>query len=889
MERGSVSAGATTPVSDKNIANERASLLNKAEVHAYVVTHLNEAIDNGWVQPYYQPVVRSLTGKLCGFEALARWNDPVYGLMPPDMFIPALEESRVIHLLDCSVIRQVCRQYRECADNGYTTVPVSFNLSRLDFDLCDIFSVVESAAREFDVPHRMLNIEITETVLGTDPAYMTAMVDKFHKAGYQVWMDDFGSGYSTLNVLKDHQFDELKIDMEFLSSFNEKSKTILASVVDMAKKLGIQTLAEGVETEEHRDYLRRIGCEKMQGYLFGKPIPFELGRFTQLYEDIGVETPGERYYVDKVCAVNTLSLSERDLTAGSSTTGYVTSMPLATVEYANDQFKLLEANRVFQEGLENIGIGSMEDAENRINDLHRPLARQARHLVRNLAEVKYARVDHVVGGIACVFRARHITSRDGKEAFLVSIDDTLELSERKRHERMDDMLSVMYSIYDHVDIAHIDEDYLEPVFDNVGLHQWHELSYDSTVTNVAAHEVYPRDRERYFDFMDRLTMLDRIKQGGENFLADFFRLREQGGNYVWKMVGLILITDHPGNHVLVCMRDTNWSHNHLFQSAFDDDLVEEQADEVGDDSIMTDGSLWRALIRNRHACIFWKDTDRRFVGANRGFLEYYGFDSVDAVLGKTDEDMGWHIDPAPFKNAELRVLRDGVPAENILGHCIVHGEVRDIYASKRPVYRNGRIVGLVGFFNDAVTRQGEEGDAESLPLRDPVTGVLNYTGLEAATWRYVDAYKRQGVDFAMISLNVESFDRINEVFGYAFGEKVLKRIGDELTDIAGHQRVIGHVFSERFVVLVQGESDEELQALCDTMEQRLADISNIDGTPVTIYALAGYSRFSKLGDVEAMKRHNRDRRLERRPDHVKNIDKSASDIVTSSLLKGDEA
>ena len=878
----------TTPDVENGIVDDRSFMRNEAVVHAYVVTHLNEAIENGWVQPYFQPVVRTFTGKLCGFEALARWNDPVYGLMPPDMFIPALEEARIVHLLDCSIIRQVCRQYRECVDSGYTTVPVSFNLSRLDFDLCDIFSVVEEAARKYDVPHRMLNIEITETVLGTDPAYMTAMVDKFHKAGYQVWMDDFGSGYSTLNVLKDHQFDELKIDMEFLSNFNDKSKTILASVVDMAKKLGIQTLAEGVETEEHRDYLRRIGCEKMQGYLFGKPIPYSPRGFIKLYEDNGVETPAERYYIDEVCAVNTLSLSERDLTAGSPTTGYVTSMPLATVEYSNDRFKILDSNRVFQEGLDNIGIGSVEEAERRINDLHHPLARQARHLVRTLKETKFARVDHVVEGVACVFRAKHITSRNGKTAFLVSVDDTLEQSERKRHERMDDVLSVMYSIYDHVDIIHVDEDYIEPIFDNIGLHTQHEDSYDSTIINVAKHEVYPSDRERYLKFMNRSTMLDRIAEGGENFLTDFFRLRERGGNYDWKMFGLIRITDHPGEHVLTCIRDTNWSHNNLFREAFDDGLMDEWEGEVIDDSVMTDGALWRALIRNKRACIFWKDTERRFVGANRGFLDYYGFESVDAVLGKTDEDMGWHIDPVPFKNAELRVLREGVSEENILGHCIVHGEVRDIYASKRPVYRNGRIVGLVGFFNDAVTRKGEEGDAESLPLRDPVTGVLNYTGLEAATWRYVDAYKRQGVDFAMISLNVESFDRINEVFGYAFGEKVLKRIGDELIDIAGNQRVIGHVFSERFVVLAQGDSDEELQELCDTMEQRLAAISKIDGTPVTIYALAGFSRFSKLGDVEAMKRHNRDRRLERRPDHLSNLGKSSSDIVTSSLLKGED-
>ncbi|HAM16010.1 MAG TPA: hypothetical protein DCP91_09185, partial [Eggerthellaceae bacterium] len=420
------------------------------DLRTYVITHINEAIDNGWVRPYYQPVVRTLSGKLCGFEALARWEDPVHGLLDPCVFIGALEETRLIHLLDCSIIRQVCQQYRACVDNGEPTVPVSFNLSRLDFDLCDIFSIVESTAHEFGVPRRMLNIEITETVLGTDPAYMADMMRKFHEAGYQVWMDDFGSGYSTLNALKDFDFDELKIDMEFLNRFGEKSKTILASVVDMAKKLGIQTLAEGVETEEHQVYLRRIGCEKMQGYLFGKPQPFSVGDMHKFADTIGVETTAERLYFNDIGAVNTLSMSERNLTPGNPTHGYVTSMPLAITEFADGAFRVIDSNRVFREGLANVGISSVEEAERLINDTSRPLARQSRQLVETIEVEKYARLDFVAGDIACVMRAKHITTRNGKTALLVSIDDTIEQSERKRHERMDDLLAVMYTIYEHV-------------------------------------------------------------------------------------------------------------------------------------------------------------------------------------------------------------------------------------------------------------------------------------------------------------------------------------------------------------------------------------------------------------------------------------------------------
>jgi len=854
-----------------------------ADMRAYVVSHIDEAIEKGWVRPYFQPVVRTLTGKLCGTEALARWEDPTYGLLAPDAFIPALEEARLIYKLDCEMVRQICRQYRESVDEGVPIVPVSFNLSRLDFDLCDIFGAIEDAVREYEVPRGMLNIEITESVFGTDPTFMASMVGKFHAVGYQVWMDDFGSGYSTLNALKDFEFDELKLDMEFLNRFGEKSKTILASVVDMAKKLGIQTLAEGVETEEHRRYLRRIGCEKMQGYLFGKPMPYSREKTVGLCEDIGVETRSERLYFEKIGAINTLSMSERDFTMGSSTEDYVTSMPLAIVEYSEGRFTILDSNRVFSDSLEGIGVYSVADAEERLNDERRPFARQARHLVDTIARDKFVRADNVVNGVACVIRAKHITTQGGRVAVLVSMDNAIEQGERARHDRMVDALSVLYTIYDHVDIIHLDERFTEPVFGASGWRvQYNPPSFDDIARVFAEQEIYPADRERYIAFMDHDSMIERITNSGEKYIVGFFRARQKGGDYSWRLFALIHLVDRPGNQVMLCVRSTHWENDGLFQVAFDGGLDEETAVPAATDLKLTDGSLWRALAHDEGMCLFWKDRNRRFVGASKAFLDYYGFASLDDILGKTDEDMGWHVDPVPFMEDEMRVLNEGEHVEDVMGQCIVQGEPRDIIATKRPVYRNGRIVGLVGYFVDADVQMQRNSEQAGLPLHDSVTGVLNFTGLESATWKYVDAYKRLGLDFAMISINVESFQHINDELGYEFGDKVLARVAKVLRDIAGVRCVIGHVFAERFVVLVQNATDEQLQGICDDIEQGLMAIAEIDGTPCTVYALAGFSRYSILQDVEAMKRYNRTRRGERRDEMPGNPD--SGDVIKSTIL-----
>ena len=177
-----------------------------ADLERYIETHFDEALQNGCIKPYFQPVIRTVSRKLCGMEALARWDDPVWGLLPPDSFIGTLERLRRIHELDAHIVRQVCALYREAVVGKGVLLPISINLSRLDYELCDIFSIVEEAVEASKMPRSLLCVEITESALNENASLMHKVIDRFRGAGYQVWMDDFGSGYSSLNVLKDYSW-----------------------------------------------------------------------------------------------------------------------------------------------------------------------------------------------------------------------------------------------------------------------------------------------------------------------------------------------------------------------------------------------------------------------------------------------------------------------------------------------------------------------------------------------------------------------------------------------------------------------------------------------------------------------------------------------------------
>lgn len=253
------------------------SLEDKFQLKHYIVNNIDNAIASGYIKVYYQPVVSTRNGCICGLEALARWEDPNYGLLSPGSFIEILEEYRQIYKLDQYIIEAVCRDYRDASDNKKPFAPVSLNFSRLDFELCDIVGYLCETVEKYGVPKNFIDIEITESALTDQQDFLPNAIKNLRSFGYKVWLDDFGSGYSSLNVLKDYQFDVLKIDMKFLSGFkdNEKTRPILENIVSLTKQLKMLSLTEGVETAEQFSFLEAIGCDRAQGYLFSKPVPIE--------------------------------------------------------------------------------------------------------------------------------------------------------------------------------------------------------------------------------------------------------------------------------------------------------------------------------------------------------------------------------------------------------------------------------------------------------------------------------------------------------------------------------------------------------------------------------------------------------------------------------------
>ena len=239
----------------------------------HISAQLNDAIAEGQVLPYLQPIV-DRNGNIIGAEALARWIHPDDGFLSPGAFIPVFEKNGMIVEVDKHMWRCACKilsSWREEHGDMF----ISVNISPKDFYFIDVFEEISRLTKEYDISPSNLRIEITETVMMTDAEIRMKTLNDFRQAGYIVEMDDFGSGYSSLNMLKDMPVDVLKIDMKFLSKSrnDKKAKTILQNIINLSEALGIASLTEGVETEEQYKMLNGMGCEMFQGYFFAKPMP----------------------------------------------------------------------------------------------------------------------------------------------------------------------------------------------------------------------------------------------------------------------------------------------------------------------------------------------------------------------------------------------------------------------------------------------------------------------------------------------------------------------------------------------------------------------------------------------------------------------------------------
>ena len=428
-----------------------------------VVAGIESALREDRIELFLQPKCNIRTGKIVGAEALARWRHPERGIVAPGEFIPLIERNGLVRSLDLRVWEKTAAWIRGLIDEGVQPVPVSVNVSRADIYLVDVAAELHALVERYGIEPSLIEVEITESAYSERPDRIVAAFDELAKRGFTVLMDDFGSGYSSLNMLKDINVDVLKIDMRFLDRDDRRSKDIMESVIRMARWLDLPVIAEGVETREQVNFLLDVGCSYAQGYYYARPM--EAAAFEALLTD-GSKVQHEQ------CALQDARrpiLDFRDLLHENTISDRMLSSIIGSValySYADGDLRLIRGNEAYRRLIATLGEGvnGAEEGGSLLPFVHDEdrdaLVAAAEETVRSCPDDGVEVVVRRMGTNGCHWhkmRLFHLNTTNGSATVYGSVTDVTERMEymealRKSEQRFEMTLEASGTVVFELDI-----------------------------------------------------------------------------------------------------------------------------------------------------------------------------------------------------------------------------------------------------------------------------------------------------------------------------------------------------------------------------------------------------------------------------------------------------
>lgn len=428
-----------------------------------VVAGVESALREDRIELFLQPKCNIRTGKIVGAEALARWRHPERGIVAPGEFIPLIERNGLVRSLDLRVWEKTAAWIRGLIDEGVQPVPVSVNVSRADIYLVDVAAELHALVERYGIEPSLIEVEITESAYSECPDRIVAAFDELAERGFTVLMDDFGSGYSSLNMLKDINVDVLKIDMRFLDRDDRRSKDIMESVIRMARWLDLPVIAEGVETREQVNFLLDVGCSYAQGYYYARPM--EAAAFEALLTD-GSKVQHEQ------CALQDARrpiLDFRDLLHENTISDRMLSSIIGSValySYADGDLRLIRGNEAYRRLIATLGEGvnGAEEGGSLLPFVHDEdrdaLVAAAEETVRSCPDDGVEVVVRRMGTNGCHWhkmRLFHLNTTNGSATVYGSVTDVTERMEymealRKSEQRFEMTLEASGTVVFELDI-----------------------------------------------------------------------------------------------------------------------------------------------------------------------------------------------------------------------------------------------------------------------------------------------------------------------------------------------------------------------------------------------------------------------------------------------------
>ena len=793
----------------------------KERLRLHVLDHVDQAIDEGWIRPYYQLVVRSATGDACGEEALARWSDPKYGELSPAQFVPVLEEAGMLQKLDMHMVDCVLADMEAKRENDVDVVPVSVNISLRDLGKLDLVDELVKRVDARGVSRSLLRVEFTESAASDDPTLLREQVTALHAAGFEVWLDDFGSGYSSLNTLQDFNFDLIKLDMRFISNVQSpRARQIVAGVIRSAKQLGVGTLAEGVETEEQAMYLEQVGCDILQGYFFAKPNPLEdvMGRSKA---GIGIprEDPDELAYWD---AVGEIDLIEpiRSIDGPAVDGLHSSELPAGIMEVRDGVWSLLRGNEACREFLL-VGDAAAKRSETLVAQ---PLMRDVDKEFKDAAKrsMESGSWERVAGrkeyGTGLQFYTRMVASTSDARAFLLASMPTMLGTALGAYGDVPIAYAVFRVICDETESSAVDAEY---IFASAVYCEWADSDREMLI-NRSFLEVNPDESSRvWLDRFYRAAVLDET-------VRDIVYIEEIGHWINFTMapspaegccVFAFTIADdeHRERERMIVGRDTS-------------DLIIEIANVASGEqefSAAMNGVLKKLseIIKPKRLLIY--DRGDGYEGISfewraEGVKSQMGFirseiRQTNAIWDQLSE--GGNVIRIPdiskldglISSLYDRLAEHGV--ERVLAAPLLDGDsvlgylVAEDYSLEDGVEVDRLLESVAMFISARIVNYRLVSELERTGTHDALTGLLNRRGFDWAIGERITDDSDE--PYALALIDIDDFKKVNDLYGHDVGDEVLRTLAHELKAAVPVTGVIGRNGGDELAVVLFGDDAED--------------------------------------------------------------------------------
>ncbi len=833
------------------------SMVQAIEKRQYIIQNLDKALKEGWIEVYYQPIVRTANGKVCDEEALARWNDPEKGFMKPGEFIAILEKENLIYKLDLYVVDKVLEKLKDQAEKGYFVVPQSVNLSKSDFYSCDMVEEIRRRVDEAGVGRDNITIEITESVIAEDIEFMKIQIERFQKLGFKVWMDDYGSGYASPTVLQKIHFDLIKVDMLFVKQIKEddtgNGKIVLAELIKMIVSLGIETVAEGVESMEQVDFLKEIGCTKLQGVYYCQAIPQE-----EIYErnrkgiQIGFENPAEADYYASLGRVNlyNMSISQDD----EHLSNYFDTLPMVIMEVNDEWIKIVRANKSFRDfvgrNMPEINVKqdfNISELEGGPGDTYfralKKCARDGRRAILEEQTQKGAALQLFVRRIA----VNNVTGFSAVATVILSVNDKKAQDPSLTYTYVARALSEDYIdlYYVNMDTDKFVEYEANDTYGDLPMERYGDDLF-ATLRGEAAVRVFEEDQESFLASFTKENIKKHLESEGVYNISYRLKVYEVPTYVNMKIVPI----KNMGNHIIIGINNV------------DAQMKQREALERIKEERITYARM--TALAGNYLCIYTVDPE------NDTYIEYNTATEY-AELGI--EKRGDRFFERAYENAaemvfyeDVEGLRAALTKENIFNTIEATGMFTLNYRlmlKGQPNYvslkaalveeKDGPqlIIGVTDI--DAQIKKDQEyahnlNAARDKANLDELTGVKNkhaYADVELRLNDMIDS--GSAPEFAIVVCDLNGLKIINDTYGHQAGDAFIKRGCDIICKTFKHSPVY-RVGGDEFVAVVQGEDYENLEVLMQ--ELSLTNRKNKKNNEVVI--AVGFARYNHDRSVAAV-------------------------------------